>query len=197
MNKIIFSILFTLISYGVSSQNADIDILKQINQGKSVAMDKFCQALSNSVAPIAIATPAYFIVTAIKKKDSSSIAKAVFFTSSLVVATVIANVTKIAVQRDRPYETYSFIEQKTSVYGYSFPSSHTSNAFQLATSLTIVYPKWYVVAPSYLWASAVGYSRMELGVHYPSDVLAGAIIGSGSALLSHKLTKWLNKKRKR
>ncbi|HEU4788615.1 MAG TPA: phosphatase PAP2 family protein, partial [Flavobacterium sp.] len=53
----------------------------------------------------------------------------------------------------------------------------------------------YVIAPSFLWAGAVGYSRMYLGVHYPTDVLAGAIVGSGSAFLCYKLNKWINKKR--
>ena len=57
------------------------------------------------------------------------------------------------------------------------------------------YPKWYIIAPSFAWASAVGYSRMHLGVHYPSDVAVGAIIGSGSAYLSYKANKWINKKR--
>jgi membrane-associated phospholipid phosphatase len=36
---------------------------------------------------------------------------------------------------------------------------------------------------------------MHLGVHYPSDVIAGAIVGSGSAYLSYKMNKWINKKR--
>jgi membrane-associated phospholipid phosphatase len=47
------------------------------------------------------------------------------------------------------------------------------------------------VVPAYTWASAVGYSRMHLGVHYPSDVLAGALLGAGSAWVTYKLNKWL------
>lgn len=77
------------------------------------------------------------------------------------------------------------------------PSGHTSTAFATATSLSLAYPKWYVVAPSFVWAGAIGYSRMHLGVHYPSDVLAGAIVGSGSAYLTYKANQWINKKRKK
>ncbi|MGB8358080.1 MAG: phosphatase PAP2 family protein, partial [Bacteroidales bacterium] len=54
------------------------------------------------------------------------------------------------------------------------------------------YPKWYVIVPSYAYAGTVAYSRMHLGVHYPSDVLAGALIGSGCAVLSHYVNKKLN-----
>jgi membrane-associated phospholipid phosphatase len=74
------------------------------------------------------------------------------------------------------------------------PSGHTSTAFATATSLSMAYPKWYVIIPSYAWASSVGYSRMHLGVHYPSDVFIGAIVGSGSAFLTHKANQWLEKK---
>ncbi len=75
-----------------------------------------------------------------------------------------------------------------------FPSGHTSLAFAIATSLSLKYPKWYVIAPSYVWACSVGYSRMNLGVHYPSDVLAGAVLGAGSAFLTYKLNEWFWKK---
>jgi undecaprenyl-diphosphatase len=74
---------------------------------------------------------------------------------------------------------------------YSFPSGHTSAAFALATSMSIAYPKWYIIGPAFLWATAIGYSRMDLGVHYPSDVLIGALVGAGSAWLSYEINKKL------
>jgi membrane-associated phospholipid phosphatase len=76
------------------------------------------------------------------------------------------------------------------------PSGHTSSAFSTATSLSLNFRKWYVVAPAYTYAAAVGYSRMYLGVHYPSDVLVGALLGSGTAYLTWKINKKLQNKRK-
>jgi membrane-associated phospholipid phosphatase len=74
---------------------------------------------------------------------------------------------------------------------HSFPSGHTSNAFVTATSLSLNFKKWYVILPTYAWATAVGYSRMHMGVHYPSDVFAGAIVGAGSALITYKANQWI------
>ena len=71
------------------------------------------------------------------------------------------------------------------------PSGHTSGAFATATALSLKYPEWYVIVPSYLWASSVGLSRMHLGLHYPTDVLAGAVLGAGSAYLTYKVNEWL------
>jgi membrane-associated phospholipid phosphatase len=68
-------------------------------------------------------------------------------------------------------------------------------AFATATSLSLVCPKWYVILPSFTYASLMGYSRMYLGVHYPSDVLIGALIGSGSAYLSHYIYKKIIKEK--
>lgn len=67
--------------------------------------------------------------------------------------------------------------------GYSFPSSHAVNNFAAATVLASFYRKW-------LWAFAtfaalVAFSRVSVGVHYPSDVLAGAALGAaiGAAIV--------------
>ena len=101
---------------------------------------------------------------------------------------------KYLFDRRRPYEKYpDRIHPFSLEDSPSFPSGHTSTAFALATSLSIRYPKWYVIAPSALWACSVGVSRMNEGVHYPTDVLAGAALGAGCAVANIYINRWLNR----
>ena len=58
---------------------------------------------------------------------------------------------------------------------FSLPSGHTAAAFLMASLIAHFYPTLSVVA--YVWASCIGGSRVLLGVHYPSDILAGALLG--------------------
>jgi undecaprenyl-diphosphatase len=58
---------------------------------------------------------------------------------------------------------------------FSFPSGHTAGAFVMATLLSAV--SMELGAVCFLFAGIVGYSRVALGVHYPGDILAGAILG--------------------
>jgi membrane-associated phospholipid phosphatase len=67
-------------------------------------------------------------------------------------------------------------------------------AFAAATTISLQYPKWYVIAPAFIYASGVGYSRMYLGVHYPTDVLAGAVLGAGSSFVTHYAFKFIKKR---
>ncbi|MEO7767590.1 MAG: phosphatase PAP2 family protein [Ferruginibacter sp.] len=98
---------------------------------------------------------------------------------------------KAIFNRTRPSDEYpGQVFVLTTSKGHSFPSGHTSLAFATATSFTLTYKKWCIAVPAYLWAGCVGYSRMYLGKHYPSDVLGGAVVGAGSSLLSH----WISKK---
>ena len=66
-------------------------------------------------------------------------------------------------------------------------------AFATATSIALIEKKWYFTLPAFVWAFGVGYSRLHLGVHYPSDVVCGALIGTGTSILMHHLSQKLFK----
>nr|WP_315197353.1 phosphatase PAP2 family protein [uncultured Flavobacterium sp.] len=195
MPKII-SLLILLFSFSISNaQNSDIDLLKKINLNRNTNLDPLMEGVTNSAFPISIGTPVIIYAVGLMEKDSATKKKAIFIGETLAASAFITYALKKITKRDRPYVTYPEIDNVVEESSYSFPSGHTSSAFATATSLSLAYPKWYVIAPSFVWAGAVGYSRMHLGVHYPTDVFAGAIIGSGSAFLCYKLNKWINKKR--
>jgi len=187
MQKNYVFILFLLCSTASYSQHVDIDLLKDINLNRNENLDPTFEVVTNTVAPLSLAVPAGTIVYALIKKDEQHLQNAVGISSSMLVAGVVTTGLKFTVNRERPYDAYPFIDKVTSVTTPSFPSGHTTYAFALATSVSLAYQKWYIVVPSYIWAGAVGYSRMHLGLHYPSDVLAATGIGIGLAWLS----QWL------
>lgn len=195
--KKLFIILLLFPCFSVFSQNIDIDLLKNINARRVKQLDGLLMGVSNSVGPVTYGFPIAQFAVAIIMNDSSLCRQSAYLGASVVTSAIITNVLKYSIQRARPFETYSFIEKLSDGKSPSFPSGHTSGAFSLATSLSVANPKWYIIVPSFVWATSVGYSRMALGVHYPSDVLVGAVIGTGSAYLTYKMQRWLIQKPKR
>lgn len=175
----------------IQAQNADIDLLRSINLHRDKSLDPSFIFISNSVTPLSIGVPVLMLTHAYLRHSKTEQKKAIYLAESAIAASIITTTLKLSIQRTRPYTTYPDIEKAGTGGSYSFPSGHTSAAFALATSLSIYAPKWYVITPAYVWAGTVAYSRMDLGVHYPSDVLAGAIIGSGTAYLCHRLNQTL------
>lgn len=191
-----FSILFFFNLVGTSSnaQSLDYTWLKKINSTYTTSGGNFMKFISDSDTPIAFIMPSistsYGLVT---HKNKITINGLEGISSQLVNATLTLGL-KTLINRPRPFVTYPDIQKHSVAGSKSFPSGHTSTAFAAATSLALSYPKWYVIAPAYLWASSVGYSRMYLGVHYPSDVFIGALVGSGSACLVYYGSKYIQKR---
>ncbi len=178
-------VLATLISSTCFSQNLDINLLKEVNLERAHALDHTFEFVSNSVSPAGLALPALIYSIGLLEHNQELKKKGLYIGESILASAIISTSLKYAVNRPRPFSSYPGIEKLSSGGSPSFPSGHTSEAFATATAMSIAFPKWYVIIPSYAWASAVGYSRMDLGVHYPSDVAAGAIVGAGSAYLCY------------
>ena len=183
---------FSVISTELMAQNADIELLRSLNSNTSTV--GFSKVISNTTTEVAIGVPLVMGVVALIEKDDDLLKNALYIAVSVGVGGVITQGLKYGIDRPRPYITYNDLTPYAYETSLSFPSGHTSLAFSTATALCLKYPKWYVIAPSMLWAGSVGYSRMNLGVHYPSDVLAGAVVGAGSAYLTFLVNNWFWKK---
>lgn len=197
MRKAIVLLICVGLVLPVFGQNWDIDLLTEINLNRNVHLDETFRTITYSAAPITYGIPVVLFSIGLLKKDSLMRQKALYIGTSVLTSAAISSILKYSIHRVRPFVTYTMIQSVADGGTPSFPSGHTSDAFAFATSISIAYPKWYVIVPSFFWAGAVGYSRMDLGVHYPSDVLAGAIIGSGSAFISYKLNNWLLSRKSR
>lgn len=104
-------------------------------------------------------------------------ADAVFLVVAVGGAAVIENVAKLIFRRPRP----ELWEPVWSAHGYSFPSGHATTSMALATAaMALAWDtrwRWWVFAGGAVFTLSVGASRVYLGVHHPSDVIAGWCAG--------------------
>ncbi|MDK2837798.1 MAG: undecaprenyl-diphosphatase [Bacteroidota bacterium] len=77
---------------------------------------------------------------------------------------------------------------------YGFVSGHACTSFRIATFISLLFRNKWVTITSILWASINSYSRIYLGVHFISDIVAGAIVGAMIAFLFFELYKWVRRK---
>ncbi|WJG09666.1 phosphatase PAP2 family protein [Aliiglaciecola sp. LCG003] len=92
-------------------------------------------------------------------------------------------VLKKSFKRQRPCNfLYNFRSHIIPSDKFSLPSGHTAAAFLMAALVANFYPSCTLLV--YIWAGLIGLSRVMLGVHYPSDIVAGAILGLSISTLS-------------
>jgi membrane-associated phospholipid phosphatase len=197
MTRRLIVLLLLFLPGSLLCQNIDIRILRSINSSQTLPSDKFFQFVSNSDAYIVAGIPVGMAAAGLIKHDDNLLRNACVTMAASAVNFGITTALKYSFNRERPFTTYPDITKKSDGGSPSFPSGHTSSAFATATSLSLVYQKWYIIVPAYTWAGTVAYSRMDLGVHYPSDVLIGAVVGSGCAYLTYKINQKILKLNKR
>lgn len=114
---------------------------------------------------------------------------------ALLLSLLVNNVfLKNVVARTRPYELVEGLQILVSrPHDFSFPSGHSGASFAAACAMYPNLPRrWGVVLV--VLAALIALSRLYVGVHFPTDVLAGAVIGICLGLLANALLRWGEKK---
>ncbi|MCL4640571.1 MULTISPECIES: phosphatase PAP2 family protein [Olivibacter] len=179
---IVFLFFCTSNLFGQSTvDQIDLRILENLAAKRSEQETKAMRIISDANNYVNAAIPAGLFVAGVIDGNKEMRQNAVYIASSTAITALLNFGLKKIFKRPRPFIAHSGFKAVYQPSSYSFPSGHTSASFSTATALSRAYPKWYIIAPSFIWAGTVGYSRMYLGVHNPSDVAAGAILGAGSA----------------
>lgn len=173
-----------------SAQSLDLKLLKSINVRGNYS--PVMTNISNSAYFMGAAVPLGLIAAGQVSGDIDLRNKGLKVAETIIVSSVVTELLKRAAARNRPSYTHPDLIKAYAPGNdvKSWPSGHTSLAFSTAASVSLEFKKWYITVPAFAWAGSVAYSRMYLGAHYPSDVLCGAIVGTGTAFATH----WLNKK---
>ncbi|MDO6562734.1 phosphatase PAP2 family protein [Amphritea sp. 1_MG-2023] len=112
-----------------------------------------------------------------------------FLLAGLLVFTIelpVYLLLKQLIKRDRPCDRFADVTpQITPADKFSLPSGHAAAAFVFATLLSVYYPAFML--PAYTLAALIALARVFLGVHYPSDIIAGALLGLLSAVIGLNL----------
>ncbi len=168
------------LSAGLSVGTTDLEIFRALYGGfRSVPADLFFAFLSTSAIGwllFVLALPLLF--SKVWRFD-------ILRHLAAVVLSASAPALKVFFPHDRPSRMV-WVEPHEAIYHGSFPSGHTACAFVVALTWSFIlgrrgYGKWIPLL--LIWAAFVGLSRIYRGVHWPSDVLGGALWGTVLALL--------------
>jgi undecaprenyl-diphosphatase len=111
---------------------------------------------------------------------------------AILISESVSGVLKSLIARDRPPLADSDPAPLVSLPAtHSFPSGHATVSFACATTLALAVPRLRV--PLYTLAALIAFSRVYVGVHYPLDVLAGAVLGVGIAIALRMLAAALQR----
>ena len=176
--------------------NFDVRMFRSINRKRSSFKDAVLPYFDRSAPPLAFIMPMSTLIYGRLSKNHYDENTGYLLGISEGLNLFLTFGTKYIVKRNRPYASLDKVYCKDNIGTdpYSFPSGHTSIAFSIAAMFNLRYPKYpQVYVPMYLYGIIVAYGRPYFGMHYPSDLLGGALIGAGSSILVYSLRSTLFK----
>lgn len=173
--------------------NIDVKIFRTINNSQCGILNTVIPITDKSILFTSILVPATLFGVSRTNDNYYDENSSVLLALSEGLSSGIVFGMKNIIKRERPYKTLTNVHYNKSKFlldRYSFPSGHSAMSFSMATSLTLRYPdKPILITGLYFYSTLISFGRIFLGVHYPSDVLTGMLVGSGSAVIVHSLRK--------
>jgi undecaprenyl-diphosphatase len=175
-----------------SLEGLDHGLLYGLNQGRTPAVTSFMIAIStlSGTFPLALVT---CVIAGICLTKSSLRLHGFVTLLGMAAGALLVELIKRTIARERPNIVPWAVPDST-ITSLSFPSGHASNnalfvVLILSILVTVIQNKqlwWLLASAGFVWVIAIGVSRIYLGVHWPTDVIAGWCIGSFLGLSIHE-----------
>jgi membrane-associated phospholipid phosphatase len=176
-------LLFATLSVGtVGLMSADEDFRQIVRRNRNHTTDRTADWTNKYTRRVANSTIAGLYVSGLILRDRKARETALLCLESVALAEGITTGLKYAVGRSRPFaekgpSDFNPFKSPPPSYSLSFPSGHATTAFALSSVVAEQYRSWLVRLAAYGFAVAVSYGRMDIDVHFLSDVFWGGIIG--------------------
>lgn len=164
---------------------SEIATLQLLNGSRVKAFDSILFILTVTAYGVGLLLPVCLYLVGHLRKRLSLKLKVFQYVLAMCLNVLFIGTLKYTINRPRPFVSHDMIEQLAHASSPSFPSGHTAFAFTAAVVISIMFRNAWLQSLLFVWALLVAYSRLALGVHYPTDVLGSVMLGTTAALMAN------------
>ncbi len=185
----------------ISIIELDRELLSFFNQNDNLLMDGVIKTLTSGITWIPLYLSLFYMVV----KNNETMGQIFFIVGGVLLSIMLSGgvddlIIKPLVARPRPLNDLATKYVVDTVYGvssnqFSFFSAHAANTFALATFMALLVRSGILNFGLFVWAAINAYTRLYLGMHYPSDILVGTLWGMISGALAYFVYSYLYYKR--